>query len=239
MENIRVLIVEDKSIVAAGIESLLKKHSLDIIGMCDTGEEAIRLASDNLPDLILMDIELAGAIDGIAAAKIIQENQDVPIIYLTDFTDEKTVDRAKKTFPVNYISKPFQEMDLIRAIDLAFHNANVPDTSPRQVLKKYVFVRTDSQAYVKLAYQEILYLKADRAYCDIVTDNKTYKLTSSMNHVHKQLNNREFVRAHRSFVVNLNRITALDGNMIKLGEINVQMSGEYREPVLSSLRLVK
>jgi DNA-binding LytR/AlgR family response regulator len=239
MENIRVLIVEDKSIVAAGIEALLKRHSLEVIGICDTGEEAIRLAAETLPDLILMDIELAGAIDGIAAAKIIQENQDVPIIYLTDFTDDKTVDRAKKTFPANYISKPFQEMNLIRAIDLAFHNANVRDTSPRQVLKKHVFVRTDNQVYVKLAYQEILYLKADRAYCDIVTDNKTYKLTSSMNHVHEQLNNQEFVRIHRSSVVNLNRITALDGNMIKLGELSIQMSGEYRETVLSSLRLVK
>src|SRR5688572_4469572 len=113
MENIRVLVVEDKLMIAEHIASMLKKNSMDVIGMCASGEEAIEMSREKNPDLILMDIELSGAIDGISAAQIIHQDQAIPIIYLSDYTDNKTIDRAKKTIPANFLAKPFHEPDLI------------------------------------------------------------------------------------------------------------------------------
>src|SRR6218665_168381 len=124
MEKIKVLIVEDKLLTAEDIALRLKEHNMEVVGICTSGEQAVEEAISTKPDLILMDVELDGAMDGISAAQVISQQQSVPIIYLSDFTDSRTLDRAKKTLPANYLTKPFNEADLIRAIDLAFSNAN-------------------------------------------------------------------------------------------------------------------
>jgi DNA-binding LytR/AlgR family response regulator len=240
MEKIKVLIVEDKLLVAENIASILKKHLLEIAGICDSGEEAIHLVEYKRPDLILMDIELAGALDGISTAKLILDKHLIPVIYLSDYTDQNTVDRAKKTTPANYLSKPFQEMDLIRAIDIAFYNANTAhQIQNKSLLNEHVFLRTDNQSYVKLSYESILYLEADRAYCNIVTEEKNFKMSISMNHIHEQLNNKQFVKVHRSHVINASKISALEGNMIHIGKHKVQMSKEFKECLMDRLKIIK
>lgn len=240
MENIKVLIVEDQSLIAASIASTLKQHALEVVAISDSGEEAIEKVDEVKPDLILMDIELSGALDGIATAKFIQDKYDIPIIYLSDYTDQKTVDRAKKTMPANYLSKPFLAPDLIRAIDIAFHNTNYAvKSNAKPVLKDRIFLRTDNQSFIKLDYDSILYLQADRAYCCVATTEKNYKLSTNMKHIHEQLDNHQFVKVHRSFVVNINKITSLEGNTLHLGANVVQMSVEFKDDLLERLKLVR
>jgi DNA-binding LytR/AlgR family response regulator len=240
METIKVLIVEDKAMIAENIAMLLQKHAMEVAGICESGEDAITLVRESPPDLILMDIELAGAMDGISAAKIIQEIHPVPIIYLTDHTDPRTFDRAKKTHPAQYIGKPFLEPDLVRAIDLAFTNANTTQPVPgRRLLRDHVFLK-DKHTFIKLAYQEILFLKADRSYCDVIIDNKpAFKLSSNMNHIFGQIGHEDFVRVHRSYVINAGRITSIDGNMIKIGDHTVQMSHDYRDELMGRVKIIK
>lgn len=242
MGKIKVLIIEDKLLTAEDIAGKLRKHDMDVIGIFDTGEEALASLEENRPDLILMDIGLAGKLDGIATAHRILEKFIVPIIYLSDYTDSKTVDRAKQTLPANFLSKPFQEPDLIRAIDIAFHNAR--SIGPREaekpaLLQNHVFLRTNNQAYIKLAYDDILYLEADKVYCDVITKDKRYKLSISMNHVHEQLDNPDFVRVHRSHVINVNNITALEGNLVHMGEHEIQMSKDYKDALVAQLKFIK
>jgi DNA-binding LytR/AlgR family response regulator len=185
-----------------------------------------------------MDIELAGAMDGISAAQSILQHQFIPVIYLSDYTDNKTLERAKKTQPANYLTKPFNEADLIRAIDLAFNNArNIPITGSR--LSRPVFLRTESQVYIKLDLQEILYLEADRSYCKVITETRTFTLSTSMNNVYEQLNHEDFIKVHRSYIVNVNRITSLDGNSVKIRETEIQMSREYRDDLMGLLKIIR
>jgi DNA-binding LytR/AlgR family response regulator len=237
MEKIGVLIVEDKLIIAENIASLLRKHSLEVVAMCTTGEEAIDVAITRTPDLILMDIELAGAIDGISAAQLILRERSIPIIYLTDYTDSKTLERAKKTQPANYLGKPFNEIDLIRAIDIAFNNAKHSPIARNN--ETHVFMKKENQVYVKIGIQDILFLQADRAYCDVYTTTGIHKFSNSMNHIFEQLNHKDFVRVHRSYIVNIKRITALDGNVIRIADKEVQMGREFRDNVLGLLRIIK
>ncbi|SKC85964.1 response regulator [Ohtaekwangia koreensis] len=240
MEKIKVLIVEDQLLIAEDIASRLEKHDLEIAGTCSSGEEAIASIEYIFPDLILMDINLSGTLDGIATAKAIQDKHDIPIIYLSELVDSKTVDRAKKTLPAAYLSKPFHEADLIRAIDLAFHNARARKQAIPSALNNFVFLRTDNQSYLKLAMEDILYLEADRAYCSLVcVKGVKYTLASSMSHVLNQLNSRDFMKVHRSFTVNINKITAFDGNLIKLGTLEVQMSKEFKNELMSRLKFIK
>lgn len=239
MEDIRVLIVEDKMLIAEDIAETLKSAGMISLGTCATGEEAIELAKAETPDLIIMDIQLAGAMDGISTAHAIMQTQHVSVIYLTEYSDQNIVNRAKKTYPANFLTKPFSPEELIRAVDLAINNANrVSIAKDKNQNTHNLFVRTDNQIYVKVPLSSIIYLKADRAYCRLVTDEKEYILSNSLGHYHEQLN-KDFIRVHRSYVVNINRITGLNGNVIKLGKHNVSTTKDYREELTRFVKILK
>lgn len=115
----QILIVEDEAIVAESIASKLKKFGYLVAGPVPTGEEAIRVSGEVRPDVILMDIHLAGTIDGIQAADDISERFHIPIIFLTAYADDQTLERAKEVKPFGYLIKPFRERDLHATIRMA------------------------------------------------------------------------------------------------------------------------
>lgn len=119
--GINVLVVEDEIITARDIESKLKKIGYNVCEIAATGEEAIKLAEELMPDLILMDITLEGEMNGIEAAGIISERLHIPFIYLTAHSDLDTLHRAKITEPYGYIVKPFTPRDLIITIGMALY----------------------------------------------------------------------------------------------------------------------
>lgn len=124
MAGEKILVVEDEKIVALGIKRMLKNMGYIVPSIASSGEEAIKKAEITFPDLILMDIMLKGDVDGISAAKIISDNMDVPVVYLTAYSDDKIIQRAKETGPYGYITKPFEETDLRTTIELALAKHN-------------------------------------------------------------------------------------------------------------------
>lgn len=239
MNKIKVLIVEDKLLIAEDIAKRLKSHQMEVTAICPSGEEAVKLVALMQPDLILMDIELDGVMDGISTAQSVNQHHDIPIVYLSDYADPKTVDRAKKTTPANYLTKPFNEADLVRAIDLAFSNANSLRSAKKPAGADYILLRTASQVYAKILPSDILYLKADRAYCHVFTEKNEYVLSKSMNHVYDLLAMSGLIRVHRSYIVNVNKVTSLDGNVINLGKHRVQMSPDFRNDLVTHFKVVK
>ncbi|HWQ44877.1 MAG TPA: response regulator [Methanosarcina barkeri] len=117
----RVLIIEDEHIVAMGIKKMLKSLGYTVTGVASSGEDAISKAESTFPDVVLMDIMLKGDLDGVEAAKEIRERFDVPIVYLTAYSDNNILERAKITEPFGYIIKPFDEKDLYSSIEIALH----------------------------------------------------------------------------------------------------------------------
>jgi PAS domain S-box-containing protein len=117
----RILVVEDESVVAMDIEDGLKRLGYEVIGVAATGEEAITMAEAEAPDLVVMDIHLKGPLDGITTAQRIHVRDSTPIIFLTANVDEVTLTRAMAADPFGYLSKPFNEDDLHRAIEIALH----------------------------------------------------------------------------------------------------------------------
>jgi response regulator RpfG family c-di-GMP phosphodiesterase len=125
MPDIRILVVEDESLVAKDIQNMLISLGYEVIDVVSTGEEAIRLAESTSPDLVLLDIVLKGEIDGIVAARRIWERFAIPIVYLTAYADETTLQRAKVTEPFGYILKPFDQRELQTTIEMAFYKARM------------------------------------------------------------------------------------------------------------------
>lgn len=121
MESKRIMIVEDEHVVALGLQETLELSNYQVGAVARTGDEAIQKATEVRPDLVLMDIQLKGSMDGVEAATRIRQNLDIPIIYLTAYSDESTLKRAKVAEPFGYLLKPFEQQALHTAIETALH----------------------------------------------------------------------------------------------------------------------
>jgi diguanylate cyclase (GGDEF)-like protein/PAS domain S-box-containing protein len=121
MSQTRILIVEDEIIVATDIQTTLLGLGYDVLDIVSSGEEAIHRVQELQPDFVLMDIRLQGELDGIQAAEAITESCSIPILFLTAYADQKTLERAKLTKPMGYILKPFEERELYTTIEVALY----------------------------------------------------------------------------------------------------------------------
>jgi len=122
MSRPRILVAEDDAIISMEIAERLNRMGYEVTAVVPSGEDAISEAVKNPPDLILMDIRLRGNIDGTQAAGSITARMDVPVIYITAYTDEETRNKAQQVFSYGYIVKPFNDRQLLCAIDMAFSN---------------------------------------------------------------------------------------------------------------------
>ena len=121
MAQYRVLIVEDNRIEALDLIKIIEARGYDLAGVAKTGEEAISISREKNPDVILMDIRLAGDMDGISAAEQINSVQSIPIIFLTAYSDVRTIRRATSTRLAGFITKPFSEHDVTHALEVAIY----------------------------------------------------------------------------------------------------------------------
>ena len=125
MDKTKIMVVEDEGIVAHDIARQLTDMGYDVVAIVYSGEEAVEKARELHPDLVLMDIVLAGKMDGIQAAEQINAIADIPVVYLTAYSDEKTLGRAKISGPSGYVLKPVKKRQLNVAIEVALHKHNI------------------------------------------------------------------------------------------------------------------
>lgn len=167
MSGEKILIVEDEIIVAMGVEQKLLDLGYDVINIVDTGEDAVKCAKQLKPDLILMDIVLKGKMDGIEAAQQIHDNLDIPIIYLTAYSDDDVLKRARITEPYGYMIKPFRKNEVKAYIEVALYKHKSEKKNSEDIRRKiladyYDFVLTalpkyeTSQEEIKILLLNIL-----------------------------------------------------------------------------------
>ena len=222
----------------------------EVTGIVPRGEEAIRHVEENVPDIILLDINLKGTLDGIETAEAIHKFADVPIIYITANTDEVTFNRAKHTRPHAFISKPIKNLDLQRAIELtisrieenaapkheieieAEHSENAPVILSDRIFVKY------KEKMVKVFLSDILYIEAERNYCRVYTKNKEYLLSTTLKIMEDKLPPLDFIRVHRSFLVNLTQVDEVAENHVIINQKSVPLSIQLREDLLKRIQTI-
>jgi DNA-binding LytR/AlgR family response regulator len=238
-----ILIVEDEPIISADLQDRLVDLGYQVVANVDRGEEALLKINRESPDLILMDIQLAGTLDGIETAIRIRETMNIPLIFLTSNTDETTFRRARQARPQAFLSKPFRGRDLAHAIELAIGEApNEPSSrqvsaTPEQgdsvqVTTDRLFIKVKNRL-VRLMLTDILYLEADDYYCKVYTEDKVYLATKTLKKISLQLPpEAPFYRCHRSYVANLSRITEIGDLYIFLDKHKIPLSRSKRAEVL-------
>lgn len=132
MKNEKILVVEDERIIAIDLQRRLERFGYTVVAIASTGDQAIEFVKQHSPDIILMDIMLVGDIDGIETATIIKNEYSIPVIFLTAYSDEKTLERAKIAEPSGYILKPFKDKELYTTIDISLYKYRVDQELKKQ-----------------------------------------------------------------------------------------------------------
>ena len=148
MSDARIMVVEDEAIVAEEIRSRLTYLKYGVPAVAASGEEAVKLAEETFPDLVLMDIRLKGDMDGVNAAEEIRSRFNIPVVYLTAYADDETLQRAKLTEPYGYILKPFKEKDLRTNIEIALHKHSVETQLKENALRLATTLKSMDDAVI-------------------------------------------------------------------------------------------
>jgi len=245
-----IMVIEDESIVAKDIQVCLRKLGYNVVGTFPSGEQAVEEAKTLLPDLVMMDIMLKGQMSGIEAADAIRKEQDIPFIFLTAYTDRNTVDKAKETEPYGYIIKPFKEIDIQTAIEIALykHGKELEVKKERDYYYSLVekqdspdmmFVKAN-QKLVKIKYADIYFIEALKDYVVINTKERRYTIHSTMKDIESKMPDKDFVRVHRSFIVRLDRIKEIDHSNVIMEDDKkvVPVGGSYKEILQDRLNMI-
>lgn len=250
MSKTNILIVEDESIVAKDIQQSLKKLGYNVVGISSTAEQAIELAKEHSPDLILMDIMLKGPLSGIDAAMEIRSTMDIPVIFLTAYADSSTLNKAKESEPFGYIIKPFKEIDLHTAIEMAIykHKKDSAVRKERDFLYSLVenkdsagiiFIKSNSKL-VKLKTKEIFFVEALKDYVTINAKAGRFTIHSTMKDIASKLPPNEFIRVHRSFIVRIDKIANIDFPNLVMEEDRkvIPIGGSYKDELYQKLNMI-
>lgn len=246
-----IFIVEDESIVAKDIQQTLEKLGYNVVGTASEGEKAVIKIAELKPDLILMDIMLKGDMTGIEAAAQVKKEIDVPIIYLTAYADKDTLTKAKITQPHGYIIKPFKEVDIRTAVEIALykHKSEAKISKERDLY--YSIIKSDKNSggsiFVKSKYQlvkvrtkEIFFIEALKDYVRINTIDNRYIVHSTMKSIQEKLPVSDFARVHRSFIVRLDKINIIEfpNIIIDHDKKYIPIGNSYKEELMNKLKLI-
>jgi len=232
----RILAVEDELIFANALEIILDNLGYELIAIAKNSEEFLRFFVSTKPDLVLMDINIGGSMDGIELAEQVTASSfAVPVIFLTAFSDKNTFDRAKKVNPHAFLTKPIKEDDLQRSIELAFENFSktpfaMNNGNRDYLLKDSFFVKQDGNL-VKVHSKDIIYIESDDKYCTICTTQQNYLVRMSLKDIYEKLSPTAYIRIQKGIVINVNFIKD-----IRLKESNVLMENAKELPIGKNFR---
>lgn len=259
-EKIHILIVEDESIVALDLATGLEREGYDIAGVADNAQDARKIFTSHEVDLVLMDIHIMGEKDGVETAMELMSIKQVPLIYLTAYTDHETIQRVKNTYPAAFLAKPYDIQHVHIAIELAVNNFALfrkqqsgkmislspasEDISQKQPAAKltqeketilqydeYIFIKQNYR-FIKIRIADILYASADDNYVHLHTADKKYSLRMSLSQLIDKMSPHLLVRIHRSYAVNLQAIQSFTEQEVVIQKEHLPIGRNYKEDFL-------
>ncbi len=249
MSSFKILVVEDEMIVAADISMMLERLGYEVTGISARGEDALKSLESTRPDLILMDISLKGKLDGIETAILARDLFDTPVIFLTANSDDATFEKAKSARPLAFLSKPFRQSELQRAIELA--KIQLEKDAPLRAeptdaeadepvfMSDRIFVRHKDRL-IKIMLEDIHFAEADRNYCRIRTADGEHLLSLPLGAFEEKLASSVFMRIHRSHIVNVSKIDAIHDNFgtVSIGKQTLAVSKNFQDALAQRLRVI-
>lgn len=239
MENKKILVVEDDPIIRLDITQHLLSKSYEIVGSFGKESQVLTyfLTMDSCPDLAVFDINLAGNYEGISLADIARKKFNIPVIFLTSYTDRDTMSKAFSVNPSSYLVKPFDADDLFTNIELAlFKNKSLSIASNRNTEEPF-YIKTD-QKLIRLELGNISIVQSMENYSIIIVDNEKHVVNQSLKALTEKLSILGFMRIHKSYLINLNKIDYIYEDMAHIAEHSIPIGRQYKNELLASLKVL-
>tara|TARA_R110002049_G_scaffold78561_1_gene199860 strand:- start:2275 stop:2964 length:690 start_codon:yes stop_codon:yes gene_type:complete len=227
---------------------MLEEIGYEIVDNVIVYEQAVEVLKNKEVDLVLIDIILASDKTGIDLGKHIRENYNIPFIFVTSNSDRATVENAKTVKPNGYLVKPFEQQDLYTSIEIALSNfTSVKNNGASEnqeeeddklmsnkVLKDSIFVKKQ-HLYYRIQFGDIQFIKADNVYLEVNTVDKKFLVRSPLKDYLEKLPQQKFYRAHKSYIVNVDHIDAINSKDILINNTLIPISKEFKEFIISAM----
>ena len=239
MSNVKILIVEDELIIAEDIKGMLIDLHYSVTGIATDSTEAEELLRLNIPDLVLIDIQLRGGGDGISFAQDMKEKYHIPVVFITSHSDKSTVERAKHVQPQGYLVKPFEKEDLYTSIEIAIFNfekdqvgekGNNNQYASNKVIKDSIFIRKDYML-IKIRFDDLHWIKSDNNYLELYCSSNKHLVRSTLKEFVHKLPSSLFLQVHKSYCVNIKRITAIDYSSVWVDNRQIPVGRSHIENI--------
>ena len=248
MSKIQILIIEDELFEAQKIKLTLEKNNFEVVGIATNLEEALGLYYSKDVDIVIIDVFLNNEPEGITFAETIIKNKKTlkPFLFLTSATSRSIFETAKLTNPYSYLLKPFNELELKYALELALEkftgdtNVFVKDEFPSVYFNKSFFIKKNN-TLIKVLVDNIQYVAVEGRYSNIITLNGSFIVQLSLNQLLKEIPSPDFIRVHRNYIINLNKIEKvflLDNLILLEDDIKVTISRQYKQEFVNRYQIL-
>ncbi|HRB70972.1 MAG TPA: response regulator transcription factor [Flavobacterium sp.] len=239
MNNVSVLIIEDTPAESEALVQVLTENNYTIAGVARTFSDALALFYQQTVDIVIIDVFLNGNPDGIAFAETINIMPDAarPFVFLTSSNDRQIFDRAKLTKPFSFLLKPFNELEILYALEIAIEkfygqtNVFLSDDQDTVVSTDSLFIKKKN-TLKKVRMDDIIYIEVEERYCNIITEHEKFVIMISLTKLSELLESSKFVRTHRNYIVNTSKIEEIilpENLLILQGNHKVTLSDKHRD----------
>lgn len=218
-KSYRILIVDDETTIAEMCETMLTDLGYQVVGKAHTYNSAIAQMQSKQIDLIMLDIDLKEEKNGIDLANHIKSELKIPFLYLTSFADNLTVKMAVQTIPEAYLIKPFTEEDLFTTIEVIRSKKEIDHT---------IQIKNGHEV-INLSANDVALIKSDNNYLELYVNQKKHLIRSSLETFLKENDYPNFVRIHRSYVVNLLKVSSFSRQHVIVGDFKCPISRSYKQ----------
>jgi DNA-binding LytR/AlgR family response regulator len=240
-----ILVLEDDCLIANHIKRIIEKKGYKVAGIATKRSEALAIASSQQLSLVIADVGLANNDCGIDVVNHIRLFHPVPVVFLTAYSDEQTMEKILLAKPSAYLNKPFTEHELLANVDIAILNhlqlqgqMRFPLLDEGNVNGDFIFIPT-GKGFRRISKKEIRYIEASGSYVNVYTPCGVQMISTNIGSLERQLADPTFIRVSRKHLINIERIDAIENSCIIMEGRCLPIGDVYRQGVLSRLKLIR
>ena len=241
MTAYNILIIEDDVEIAESLAEMLEILSHNVVASADSYNRAIKLLEKETIDLALVDIQLKGEKTGIDVAERLVNDYKVPYIFTTAYADKETISKAAAYSPYGYIVKPYGMKDINAGIEIAMSNhqnvRNLRNEEANIFQQNNIFAKVNSRL-VRIEPDNIMFVEAKGDYVLFKTKERGYIVHSTIKNIEGKLDGNQFVRVHRSYIVNINKIVDIEENNLLIDNLVIPISRNQKPHLMSKLNTI-
>lgn len=244
MRNLNIIIVEEDYKVAENLCRILKRLNHDIVGEASNAKYALSLIEDMIPDFVIINICVNNKTDGILLGRKVKEDYDIPFIFTSsDVDDTELIQKAIKEKPFGFVLKPYSIKDIDAAIQIAFNQFEELSrlefnlmTQPSKEITQ-IFLKVNSKL-VNINLQDILWVECRGDYAVFKTESDSFIIHSTMKNIESKLSNSQFLKVHRSFIINLDKIVNIEDSNVLIRDKVIPISRSNKDTLFKSINML-